>query len=195
MINATSYKSTIFNALDPDGDIGLFQQSLNLRFRTFVVQYGWNLPTIGETESDQYDSIFAHHVLLLDGQRVIATIRLLPTTHDIFGITYMILDAHRGNLPGMPANIMQREIVAPTCWEASRMAICKSVPRELIYPTIKQLIQTAQGHIRKHGGDSMLGLMKPQFLRIFSRLGIAAKQFGPITEQLDGPIVVLKCDL
>ena len=194
MFDASSYQHVIFNALAPDADLGLFQQSLTLRYRTFVAQYGWDLPTVGETESDQYDTIFAHHVLLIDGSRVIATIRLLPTTHDIFGTTYMILDAHRGKLPGMPANIMRSEIIAPTTWEASRMAICKSVPRQLIYPTIKQLIETAQMHIRANGGNSMLGLMKPQFIRIFSRLGIKAHPFGPICEQLDGPIVVLKYD-
>lgn len=194
MLNATSYQSTTFNALLPDSDLDLFQQSLRLRYQTFVLQYGWQLPTVGQNESDQYDSIFAHHVLLLDGRRVIATIRLLPTTHDIFGITYMILDAHRGKLAGMPAKIMKREIISHSTWEASRMAICKSIPRNQIYPIIKQLILTAQLQIRNKGGSSMLGLMKPQFINIFKRLEIPVQQFGPISEQIDGQIVVLKYD-
>jgi N-acyl-L-homoserine lactone synthetase len=40
----------------------------------------------------------------------------------------------------------------------------------------------------------MLGLMAPIFERVFKRAGIRAYRYGPILDQRDGPICVLRLD-
>lgn len=194
MLLDLSYTATILN-LGSDGcDIGLYHQSLALRHRVLIGQLGWNLPTFGHLETDQYDTLFAHHVLLLDQEKVIATLRLLPTDLNLFGSTYMILDAHRGTLPGLPSGLMEQEIVDPGTWEASRLAICSSIPPENRNHVLGALIREAISFIQARGGTAMLGLMNPVFSRVFKRIGINVSIAGPIKEQKDGPICVLKYD-
>lgn len=157
-----------------------------------IGQLGWDLPTLGNLETDQYDTLFAHHVLLMDQGKVIATLRLLPTDLNLFGSTYMILDAHRGALPGMPSGLLEEEIVDPNIWEASRLAICGSVPPELRNDVLGTLVREAISFIQSRGGNGMLGLMNPVFSRIFRRIGISVSIIGPKKQQADGPICVLK---
>jgi len=175
-------------------DIDLYHESLALRKRTFVDEMRWPLATLDDMETDQYDTLFSHHITAKVDNLVVATLRLLPTTHNLFGSTYMILDAHRGRLPDMPASIMQQEIIDPATWEASRLAICKSVlPRDR-NALLRELINYAMDFIRGQNGSGMLGLVNPVFIRIFNRLGFSVSQFGPVCHQSDGPICVIKYD-
>jgi N-acyl-L-homoserine lactone synthetase len=56
------------------------------------------------------------------------------------------------------------------------------------------LLKAGINYAADKGARSMLGLMNPLFLRVFRRAGINAYQFGPITDQRDGRICVLKLD-
>jgi N-acyl-L-homoserine lactone synthetase len=178
-----------------DFDIDLYHQSLALRKRVLVDQFKWPLVTLGDLESDQYDTLFAQHIVATEAGRAIGTIRLLPCSHNLFGSTYMILDAHRGKLPGMPSHLLTREITDHSSWEASRLAICDSVPKEFRNRVLAGLIQAAIDHIRSRGGSRMLGLMRPVFVRVLNNLGFSVSQFGPTKQQADGAICVIAYDL
>ncbi|AUR38373.1 N-acyl-L-homoserine lactone synthetase (plasmid) [Phaeobacter piscinae] len=177
-----------------DFDVDLYHQSLALRKRVLVDQFKWPLVTLGDLESDQYDTLFAHHIVATKGGCAIGTIRLLPCSHHLFGSTYMILDAHRGRLPGMPTDLLEAEITDPGSWEASRLAICSSIPKEQRNLVLSGLVQAASEHIRANGGNRMLGLMRPVFIRILNNLGFSVSQIGPTRIQADGAICVINYD-
>lgn len=194
MLQTKPPETRILTLSDPAFDPHLYQQSLALRFNYFVEQQRWNLPTYGKLETDQYDTLFSRHILAMRGNEVIGTIRLLPTTHNLFGTTYMILDAHRGKLPDLPANLMEYEIICPMTYEASRMAISNSVDMKDRNAVVECLIRSAQNHISELGGNRMLGLMNPVFKRFFRRLGIDCTEFSPRHNLPDGPICTLLYD-
>lgn len=175
-------------------NIDLYHESLALRKRTFVDEMRWPLATLNGLETDQYDTLFSHHITATDNGQVVATLRLLPSTHNLFGSTYMILDAHRGRLPGMPSGILEEEIVDPATWEASRLAICKTVLPKNRNALLRDIVTYAMNFIRERDGTRMLGLMNPVFIRILSRLDFNVSQFGPVCHQSDGPICVIKYD-
>ena len=51
------------------------------RKRVFVDLLGWDLPVLaGRYEVDQFDDVHARYLILADGQRHLASARLLPTT-------------------------------------------------------------------------------------------------------------------
>lgn len=189
-----SYQIKTLSITDDDFDSRLYRQSLRLRYSYFVEGCQWELPTKGSHESDQYDTIFAHHIVALEDGEVVGTLRILPTTHEVFGNTYMILDAHRGKLPDLPAGLMNHEIVSDSTWEASRLAISHKVPQKLRSEVTKQLILAAKEKVVSEGGSQMLGLMNPVFRRFFHKLKIACEQFGPTFNLNDGPVCVLMYD-
>lgn len=193
-MNPHEFKTSITSLSDQAFDVALYHQSLELRCRTFVDQMKWELPTLGKLETDQYDTLFSHHVVTKHHDKVVGTLRLLPTDHNIYGSTYMILDSHMGKLPGMPCGILETAIQEPDTWEASRLALCATIPPNLRNAVLGNLMKSAISFIQNQGGSSMLGLMNPVFIRIFRRIGMNVSQFGPIKDQKDGPVCVLKYD-
>jgi N-acyl-L-homoserine lactone synthetase len=120
--------------------------------------------------------------------------RLMRTDCDFSGLTYMILDAHRGKIPNLPAQIMEQELVSDRVWEASRLAISPMVQSHDRNAVLLALVAAGRDYILDRNGDAMLGLMNPVFQRIFKRAGFSVERFGPIAEQRDGRICVLRWD-
>jgi N-acyl-L-homoserine lactone synthetase len=194
MLHNSKYKTAVINLANSDFDIDLYHQSLALRRRVLAEDFGWELVELGALETDQYDTLFSHHIVALDGDTVVATLRLMPTNIDLFGVTYMILDAHRGHLPDMPRDILPYEIMDPHTWEASRLAICKSTPTTERNTLLATLLNAAREFISTQGGTCMLGMMHPIFQRVLSNIGIDVSIIGPVRDQKDGKICVLKYD-
>ncbi|WP_297341560.1 acyl-homoserine-lactone synthase [Pseudophaeobacter sp.] len=179
---------------DPTSRVDLYSACLRLRKDVFISQLGWNLYEASGCEYDQYDFPGSIHLATTIDDHLVGCIRLLRTDSVHSGVTYMILDAHRGNIPNLPQGIMEEELVSAGIWEASRLAIAPSVPVEIRNRLLVQLVEAARRHVQKVGGVSMLGMMHPAFLRTFKRAGFNVRKFGPTAPQRDGPVCVLRWD-
>jgi acyl homoserine lactone synthase len=179
---------------DPTSRVDLYSACLRLRKDVFISQLGWNLYEASGCEYDQYDFPGSIHLATTIDDHLVGCIRLLRTDSVHSGVTYMILDAHRGNIPNLPQGIMEEELVSAGIWEASRLAIAPSVPVEIRNKLLVQLVEAARRHVQKVGGVSMLGMMHPAFLRTFKRAGFNVRKFGPTAPQRDGPVCVLRWD-
>ena len=91
----------------------ILEEVLRLRHRTFVQRLGWDVPTDGEFERDEFDHADAWY-LILSGDRgeVAGTCRLIPTTS-----SYMLAGPFRGLLEDRPPPS------SAGVWECSRLAV------------------------------------------------------------------------
>lgn len=179
---------------DPTSRVDLYSSCLRLRKEVFISEMGWNLHEASGCEYDQYDIPASIHLAATVADKVVGCIRLLRTDSVHSGLTYMILDAHRGNIPNLPQGIMQEELASDSIWEASRLAISPMVPVEIRNRLLIELVDEARRHVQGGGGVAMLGMMHPAFLRTFKRAGFNVRRFGPTAPQRDGPICVLRWD-
>ncbi|WP_054463303.1 acyl-homoserine-lactone synthase [Phaeobacter sp. 11ANDIMAR09] len=179
---------------DPSSRVDLYADCLRLRKEVFISQMGWNLYEASGCEYDQYDIPASIHLAATLNGVLVGCIRLLRTDSVHSGVTYMILDAHRGKIPNLPQGIMHEELVSESVWEASRLAISTLVPGEIRNQLLIGLVDAARRYVQEAGGVSMLGMMHPAFLRTFRRAGFNVRRFGPTAPQRDGPICVLRWD-
>ncbi|UWQ76961.1 GNAT family N-acetyltransferase [Leisingera sp. M658] len=184
----------LIDLTNPETRLDLYTDCLRLRREVFISSMGWNLHESFGCEFDQYDIPASVHLAAVAAGKLVGCLRLLRTDSEHSGTTYMILDAHRGNIPNLPANIMQEELASSSVWEASRLAVSPSVEMRMRNSVLVALITAARSHVVSRGGVTMLGLMNPIFLRTFRRAGFAVRQFGPVTDQRDGRICVLRWD-
>ena len=184
----------IVDLADPSSRSDLLVDCLRLRQEVFISQLGWNLYERLGCEFDQYDTPASLHIAALKGRELVGCMRIMPTNSDQSGITYMILDAHRGKIPNLPAEILNEEVVSPHVWEASRLAISSTVDPKDRNSILIKLVEFGREYILSQGGCSMLGLMNPVFERVFRRAGMAVRRFGEVADQRDGRVCVLRWD-
>lgn len=175
-------------------DHSIYVQCLKLRRDVFISRMGWNLYQHMGCEFDQYDTPAAVHVVAQTSEQVVGCMRLMRTDHCQSNVSYMILDAHLGRIPNLPANILQQEVCSSKVWEASRMAISSSVPKKEMNRVLLALVNSGIEYTRELGATSMLGLMSPLFVRVFRRHGINAYHYGPVADQRDGEVCVIRLD-
>lgn len=180
---------------DPQTDQDLYTECLRLRRDVFISAMGWNLTESSGCEFDQYDTPAAVHFAAVSEGRVIGCIRLMRTDNVQGNLTYMILDAHRGLIENLPSGLLEEEICSREVWEASRMAICQHVPTKDRNVILAGLVRASQTYVETKGGTAILGLMNPVFRVVFRRAKIAVQTIGPIKDQRDGPICVLRMDI
>jgi len=179
---------------DTELDHSLYVQCLKLRKELFINQLGWNLYESMGCEHDQYDTPAAVHTVALSGSQVIGCMRLMPTDYSQGNTTYMILDAHLGRIQNLPTGLLSEEVKSPATWEASRLAISPKLASKERNNVLLSLMRAAIEFASSQGATSLLGLMNPAFERVFKRNGLNAYRFGPVLEQRDGRICVLKLD-
>jgi len=189
------FRTKVVSLTDPAVDPGLYTRCLQLRRDVFISEMGWNLYESMGCEFDQYDTPASIHIVAMTGDDLAGCMRLLRTDNVQGNSTYMILDAHRGQIPNLPAGILRDEIATPTAWEASRLAISRYVPGRQRNEVLIKLVNAGARYIAERGGDTMLGMMNPVFRRVFQRAGLTVEQFGPTASQRDGRLCVLKWDV
>ncbi|WP_282094350.1 acyl-homoserine-lactone synthase [Epibacterium ulvae] len=186
--------TTVVDLTDPSLDSALYVACLKLRQDVFISGMNWNLSQRMGCEFDQYDTPASIHIAAVDGQSLLGCIRMIRTDHQESQVTYMILDAHLGRIPNLPADILSTEVREKNTWECSRLAISHKVKREDYNSIFFLLIRAAIQYAESQGASSLLGMMDPSFERVFKRQGINAYRFGPIKDQRDGRICVLRLD-
>lgn len=161
----------------------LFTDLLRARHRTFIEQAQWDLPQADGMEFDQYDTPASRWVAVHDFGRILAGVRLTPTTHRCGIYSYMIRDAQKGLLETIPDNLLFEEApVAQHIWESSRVFVCDDVPAKIRMRVQMQLIAEMVRAGREVGASSVLGLIPATSPRLARRVGLDCVPAGPVLD-------------
>lgn len=164
----------------------LWFDHLCLRKKLFVDQMGWDIPHALGAEWDQYDTPSTIYIVTHNNGTVVAASRLNPCAFESPIGSYMIRDAARGRLPGIPAEILTNEQAPtdPNTWEATRFTVDPDLDaaarNEALSQNARDLAATAQDA----GATRIIALMPPAYIRWLSSLGLKTNRFGPT--QKDG---------
>ena len=118
--------------------------------------------------------------------KVLAGIRIAPTTARCGLHSYMIRDAQLGLLQGLPLDPLYFEApVTDKIWEATRLFVVDGVPAQQRAPVQRLLMLHMAAAARSLGADQVIGIVPAVFKRWLKRIGMVAVAVGPKFE-LDG---------
>lgn len=161
----------------------LFTNVLRARRESFIVQNKWDLPEVDGMEFDQYDTPQSRWIAVHEFGRVLAGIRLTPTTARCGIYSYMIRDAQLGLLHSIPSNLLYEEApVCPHVWETSRVFIARDVPGELRCDVQRDLMTEMVRTARSEGATTLLGLCPAVWGRWMRRIGFLTEPAGPVLD-------------
>lgn len=168
-----------YTNLHEHGD--LFVTYLRERKRSFIDGNRWNLSEADGMEYDQYDTPRSRWIAVHEDGKVLAGVRLTPTTARCGIYTYMLRDAQLGLLPGIPADLLNFEApIDQNVWEASRIFVSRDVPgraRVEVHGRLMGALVSAGLDLDAH---RVLGLVPAVWHRWIGPLGLAAKPAGPV---------------
>ncbi|KKN37397.1 hypothetical protein LCGC14_0763820 [marine sediment metagenome] len=158
----------------------LYADLLRARKTVFIDQKAWDLPQADGMEFDQYDTPQSRSVVIHEYGRVLAGVRLLPTTAQCGCYSYMLRDAQRGLLPNIPEYILYEPApVATHVWEATRLFVTKNEPAERRLIIQAKLIKAMANAATQQGATHVIGIVPAAFQRWMNRLGLSALPVGP----------------
>lgn len=159
---------------------------LKARRESFIVRNKWALPEAEGLEYDQYDNPASRWVAVHQGDKVLAGIRLTPTTARCGMYSYMIRDAQLGLVKTIPSDLLDFEApVDPDIWESSRVFVVSDVPSKLRTRVQSMMMRGLIEAARENGAKKLLGLVPAVWSRWIGRLGLKAEPAGPVMD-LDG---------
>jgi N-acyl-L-homoserine lactone synthetase len=159
----------------------LFANMLKARHRTFIQEMHWELPSADGMEFDQYDTAQSRWVCVHDGDRVLAGVRLTPTTARCGVYSYMVRDAQRGLLDEIPATLLDEPApIADHIWDANRLFVAEGVETEIRHAVQLSLMGHMVRSARELGASTLIGLLPIAIPRLGRRLGIDMAPAGPV---------------
>ena len=169
---------------------------LKARKQTFIVENNWDLPEAAGMEYDQYDTPASSWIAVHEGERVLAGVRLTPTTARCGMYSYMVRDAQKGMLESIPENLLFDEApIDPKVLDATRVFVSKDVPADQRMDVQTRLMAKLIETAREMGAREVLGLVPAVWPRWIRRLGLVAQPAGPVM-LVDGlPVQVARMDL
>lgn len=171
---------------------GLVSRLLEYRKRVFIDDMDWQLYHAEGFEADQYDSLDTVYVVAHQDGVVIGGARIKPTSviigRGIITYSYMIRDACRGLLPGMPTTLCDEEPpISDHVWELTRFAA------DPLPGLGEGILQAANDYLFQHHAKECLFLGSPAFLRMARMLGWTPVPLGKTSGNQDGRFVAFKC--
>jgi acyl homoserine lactone synthase len=165
-----------------------FHEYLRLRKSCFVDGLGWDIPHNDDVEMDQYDNPSAFYSLVIHGERVVGGARVLPTTAAWGQYSYMLRDAQRGFIDGIPTGILASDILRKEVWECTRLVTSDELVQQVDRATCLSLvIGGVVDLVRENGGDELISLTRPPLMRALRQLGFPVWQDGaPYVNRSDG---------
>lgn len=176
----TRIDETIVSASNQHRYGQLYADNLRARKAVFIDQKSWDLPQTDGMEFDQYDTPQSRSVVIHEYGRVLAGVRLLPTTARCGCYSYMLRDAQLGLLPNIPEHVLyERAPVMPHVWEATRLFLTKDEPAERRLFIQTKLIKAMARAATEQGATHVIGIVPAVFQRWMNRLGLNALPMGP----------------
>lgn len=175
----------------------LFANLFRARRQSFIVQKNWDLPEEMGMEFDQYDTPQSRWIAIHDLGRVLAGIRLTPTTARCGIYSYMIRDAQKGLLGGsIPSDLLDAEApVDPYVWESSRVFVSHDIPQQYRRKVHFQMVEAMTGAARELGATRLIALTAASWPRWYGRCGLKAEAIGRTMFIDDGDYQCVSIDL
>ncbi len=158
----------------------LYVEFLKARKRVFIDTKHWDLPNVDGMEFDQYDTPQSRSIVIHEFGQVLAGIRILPTTAQCGCYSYMLRDAQRGLLEGIPPHVLyEKAPVADHIWEATRLFVSPEVEAERRVLVQSLLLTEMARAAVAEGATHVIGIVPAVFKRWMARLGMGALPLGP----------------
>jgi acyl homoserine lactone synthase len=164
----------------------LFTDLLRARRESFIVERRWNLSESDGMEFDQYDTPQSRWIAIHEGGQVLGGFRLTPTTARCGMYSYMIKDAQRGLLEGIPTDLLYEQ--APEeqhIFEFSRFFKSKHLTSSARAAVQMRLLKALLETRETLGVRSAIGIGSPNWERWMKRIGLHIENVGPVI-QIDG---------
>jgi acyl homoserine lactone synthase len=158
----------------------LFANILRARRESFIVRNRWDLPETMGMEFDQYDTPVSRWVAVHDGaDRVMAGVRLTPSTARCGIYSYMIRDAQKGLLPSIPSDLLDVEApIEAGTWEVTRGFVAAELPAGLRQKVRLKLVAEMMKTSREEGIRQMLALLPVNWDRWAARCRLEMRPAG-----------------
>ena len=164
----------------------LFANFLRARRKSFIERNNWDLPEALGMEYDQYDNPASRWVAVHQFGKILAGIRLTPTTARCGIYSYMIRDAQKGLLDEIPQNLLYADApVGSHIWESSRIFVDNDTPSKIRRMVHAHLVVEMTKAARDLGATQVLGMIPATWPRWTRRCGVEAEAAGPIMH-IDG---------
>lgn len=170
---------SVFNLATAHEHGSVFYDYLALRKRFFVDDLKWDIPHDEFVEMDQYDTPQSYYSVVSHCGRVIGGARVLPTQARWGGATYMLGDARRGLIDGIPKQIVPEDIEGPDIWECTRLAFDAELTPAQRLACLDLVVDGAVTAARERGATRMVALSQVGLVRAVRKLGYAPTQCGP----------------
>ena len=158
----------------------LFANVFRTRHSIFNTQKGWEQPSVNSMEYDQYDTPATNWVTVHDGDKVVAGVRLNPTTARCGIYSYMLRDAQRGLLDGLPTDLLfEPAPISNRIWEGTRIFVSQEVPAQERRRVHLMLVQAMVKSARALGATSIIGVIPETLPKIGRRCGLDMTLAGP----------------
>lgn len=160
----------------------LFANVFRARKQSFIDLKKWPLPEVDGMEFDQYDTPMSRWVAIHENGRVLAGVRLTPTTARCGVYSYMIRDAQLDLLGGtISQSLLDASApVEETTWEASRLFVDHSIPSSQRRRVQLSLITEMSNSARALGASRLICLVKSTWPRWLTPRGVEAQAMGPV---------------
>jgi acyl homoserine lactone synthase len=143
-----------------------------LRHEVFKERLDWEVGSQSGRERDMFDDLDPVYIVCEEGNDVLGSWRLLPTTKP-----YMLKDVFPELLYGMPAP------EAPDVWEISRFAVSKRVVGNDSLGTIKTvtnlLLEQLFAFAARRNISRIVAVADVRFERVLKRSGLLTHRYGP----------------
>ena len=158
----------------------LFANILRASRESFIVKNNWDLPETMGMEYDQYDTPVSRWLAVHDHTgRVLAGVRLTPTTARCGIYSYMIRDAQRGLLDSIPDDLLYGEApVETSTWEVTRGFVTHDIPAGLRQRVRAHLVLQMLRTSREEGISKMLALLPSNWGRWANHCNLDMKAAG-----------------
>lgn len=157
----------------------VFYDYLALRKRFFVDELQWDIPHNDTVEMDQYDNPLTHYSVVTKNGRVVGGARVLPTTAKWGDHTYMLGDAIRGMIPGIPPESVPHGLSGPDIWECTRLVFDGALEGDERIQCLDLVTEGSVRASRERGAKRMVALSQVGLVRAVRKLGYAPEQAGP----------------
>jgi len=166
----------------------LFANLLRARRTSFIVTKQWNLPEALGMEYDQYDNPSSRWIAIHEDEHVLAGARITPTTAHCGVYSYMIRDAQRGLLQGIPTGLLFEEApVSDQIWELTRGFVAPEVPQRRRDRVRARLFTGMIAAAQEQGAARLLSLIPSNWPRWVKYCGLDAEAAGPVIPIEDQP--------
>ena len=152
----------------------LMHLMFKLRKVVFFDQLNWDVPVVGDIETDSYDQMGASYLVWCsdDRQTLYGAVRLMPTTgptllHDVFG----------------PTHNHSAELIGADIWEGTRMcvdeaALARDMPGMDAGQAFRMLLLALCETALTHGVNRLVSNFEAPLSRIYRRSGLDYRLHG-----------------